>query len=406
MGWSGRRRCARSGSSAAAFMLLAAGGCAPGSQGAHPAPSVGCGSVPRTTAVSPLPLSLIDVSAVPATRQAWALAGRSPGRFTAPNPGNYLLHFSGLSWTKVITFGHDVHLKGVSAVSASAAWVWGDEGRGEDWPSYRPFLALVSGGVIRQVHAGLPSGAGVSAMASDGAADTWLAGDVRNQNGRFQRPLIARSDGRSWHEVPVPADARAISVLSVLGPSDAWAVVTRGFAVNPWLVHWDGAAWSRAYRPPAGLATDGRVPNNMSAAASLGHAWVAYTEAGTNSGSNESNPPPRTVSAYFDGSTWRTVPVPAETEGVAEVTMAEADAWAISAYKNINGILYSHLGGGWCIQRLPHGRHLACMPTSVSAASPSYVIAVTASSSGLCRRSYAYVYDGRRWRAASTHPTG
>jgi len=266
--------------------------------------------------------------------------------------------------------------------------VWGDE----DWPTLRPFLALVSGGVVRRVRAGLLSRVYVSAMASDGAADTWLAGVARDQKGHF-REVVARWDGTSWHQIPAPAGARTVWSLSTSGPSDAWAVVSPGFLVDQYLVHWDGLAWSTAYTPPASLARDGRVPQDMSAASSPGHAWVAFTEAGTNSGSNEHNPLPITISAYFDGSTWRTVPVLA-AEGVAEVTMSGADAWAISAFKDIGGILYSHLGSAWRILRLPRERHPACMPTSVSAASPTYVIAVTSQSSGPCRRSFAYVYDG------------
>ncbi len=203
------------------------------------------------------------------------------------------------------------------------------------------------------------------------------------------------------------AGARAVWSLSASGPADAWAAASAGFAVNPWLVHWDGTAWSRVYRPPASLATAGRVPLDMAGASSPDRAWVAYSEAGTNSGSDSHNPPPRIYTAYFDGSTWRMVPVPPVVEeGLAGVAMSGGDAWAISAYQNVGGILFSRLGSDWRVQALPHGRHRACIPTSVSAGSPSYVIAVTASSSGQCRLSYAYVCDGHRWLSANPHPAG
>ena len=378
-------------------MLLAAAGCAPSTAGAHPAPGARCGSAPGPSAGSALPFGLIDVSAVPGTRQAWALAERPAGRFTAPKRGNYLLHFSGLSWTKVVTFRRDIELKGVSAVSATAAWVWGDH-----WPSYRPFLALVSEGAVRQMRPALLRDVSVSSIASGGTADSWLAGS-RFRGRRFLGQVVARWDGTSWLRVPVPAGARAVWPEGTSGPSDAWAVVTRGFAVNPWLVHWDGVTWSRAYRPPASLALRGRVPMNMSAAASPGHAWVAYTEAGTNSGSDARNPPPRTFSAYFDSRRWRMVPVPAIADsGLAEVTMSGQDAWAVAAYQNIRGVLYSHLGNAWCVQRLSAGPDAACFPASISAGAPTYVIAVTSPSSGICRSGYAYIYDGHRWRSANS----
>ncbi len=377
-------------------------GCAQGSPGTVPA-AVGCATPPQAGPGSPLPFNLVDVSAVRGTRQAWVLAGR----YADPaKEGSFLLRVRGLSWTTAATFGRDIHLTGVAALSASAAWVWGTEGHADEWNTYRPYLALVSAGVVRPAGAGLPAGVFVGSIAGDAAGGTWLAGVARGRPGQASRQLMARWNGTSWSEVPVPAGPGVAVALSPAGPSDVWAVLGQG-TVHPWLAHWDGTAWSRAYAPPASLATNGRVPQNMAAAASPGHAWVAYTEGGTNSGSSGRNPLPLAISAYFDGGTWRMVPVPASAGGgLAELAMAGGDAWAITASHNISGILYSRLGSAWCVQHLPHGRHLACLPTSISAASPGYAVAVTSFSSAPCRRSYAYIYDGHRWRTAEPHPAG
>lgn len=400
MDWPRRSRSSRWAACCAALALLGAAGCAAGSPGeiGPGGRGAGCEFAPGPAA-GPLPFDLVDVSAVQGTRQAWVLAGR-PG--DPAGLGNYLLHLSGRTWTTVATFGRNIHLKGVSAVSGNAAWVWGHEGGGDGGSTSSPFLALVSGGVITRPLAGLPGGVRVSLMASDGTTDTWLDGGVLGQYDQ-PVPVEARWDGASWHEVPAPPGAATFS-LSISGPSDVWAAVSRGFDVDPWLVHWDGTAWSRAYTPPASLAVGGRVPQDMTAASSQGHAWVAYTEGGTNSGSNGRNVARRTISAYFDGSTWRMVPVPVEADGVAGMTMSGADAWAISRYHNIGGVLYSRRGSAWCVQRLPHGHHLACAPTRISAASPTYVIAVSGHSGGSCRLSYAFMYDGHRWRAVDPRP--
>ena len=401
MDWSRLPRRSRWGAWITTLALLGAAGCAPGfPPAAGPGrPGARCDSAPAAVG-GPLPVNLVDVSAVQGTRQAWVVAGRPDDPF---GEGNHLLRVSGRTWTTTATFGRDVHLSGVSAVSGNAAWVWGNEGHDDQWNTFRPFLALVSGGVITRPLAGLPGGVGVSILASDGAADTWLSGGIRGRHGQTSA-VVARWDGTSWHEIPAPPGEGATFSLSLSGPSDVWAAVSSGFDVNPWLAHWNGTAWSKAYTPPASLAVGDRIPQDMTAASSPGRAWVTYTEAGTNSGSNEHNPIPQTISAYFDGSTWRRVPVRATSEGLAGVTMSGGDAWAISASHNINGVLYSHLGNAWCVQHLPHGRHLACAPTSISAASPTYVIAVTGQSSGRCRLSYAFVYDGHHWRAVNPRP--
>src|SRR5262249_47127746 len=218
--WSWRQRGNRRAASVAALALVSLAGCAQGSGGTVAA-SGGHNSAPRPGTAIALPFNLFDVSTVPNKRQAWALAGPHGGPFGF---GNYLLHLGGQNWAKVATFARVVHLKGVSAVAAGAAWVWGDE----DWPTLRPFLALVSGGVVRRVRAGLLSRVYVSAMASDGAADTWLAGVARDQKGHF-RDVVARWDGTSWHQIPAPPGAPTVWPLTTSRPSHPWAVVSPGF---------------------------------------------------------------------------------------------------------------------------------------------------------------------------------
>ena len=64
------------------------------------------------------------------------------------------------------------------------------------------------------------------------------------------------------------------------------------------------------------------------------------------------------------------------------------------------GILYSHLGSGWCVQPLPDARHTGRRPmlSAVSTASPTYVIAVSSTNPTVYRRGLAYIYDSHRWR--------
>src|SRR5437879_3721484 len=99
-------------------VLLAGSGCA-AAHGHDPLGRLargGGGCYPALAAPGgPLPFSLGDVSAAPGTHQAWMLARTPLG--LSPYSRQYLLHVSGLNWTKTLTFRRDVHPAGVSAVS-------------------------------------------------------------------------------------------------------------------------------------------------------------------------------------------------------------------------------------------------------------------------------------------------
>ncbi len=399
MGLAARGRRARWAACLAVLVLPGGAGCAHGSPGTV-AGGV-CSSAPGTAAAGGRPPQLMSVSAAPGTRQAWAL-----GQFVMPAQGLvfYLVHFSGLYWAKAVTFAPEFQLDGVSAVSGNVAWLWGYDQPGADFTSDRPFLARMSDGVVRQVHQAFLKNVYVWALASDGSAEAWLVGGARDRHGRFEGVVAARWDGTSWHQVPAPAGVAGsasdgLTSLSISGRSDAW-VVSRPVPVKPRLLHWDGMTWSRSYAPPASLSRSGSVPSGMSVASSPGHAWVVYGEGVDNSGSSAPvGPPPRPFSAYFDGSTWRRYVVPTGFSSLTGVAMAGGDAWALGKLHNDNPeILYSHQGSGWCVQPLPRPHHPGCNPasSSISAASPTYVIAVS-----LC---YAYVYDGHRWRSVSPRP--
>src|SRR5215470_3902945 len=150
-------------------------------------PPPAAGTPPGLAAVG-FPFTSFDggeaISAVPGTRQAWALGGS----YRNPDTGvNSLLHVSGLSWTKAATFGPLVQLAGVSAVSGSAAWVWGQTNPNPHGLPHTvtPYLALVSGGVIRQMR--VPSRwryVFPLAVASHGTADAWLSGWARDKRTR------------------------------------------------------------------------------------------------------------------------------------------------------------------------------------------------------------------------------
>jgi hypothetical protein len=322
--------------------------------------------------VASLPPRLLAVSAVPGTRQAWALGER----FASPDFIGYLVHVSGLNWATDVTFRPDIHLEGVSAVSGSSTWVWGYEQPGSSWTSERPYLALVSGGVVRQEQPALLKDVYVGVMASDGSSDTFLVGGARDARGRSRGLVAARWDGTSWHRIPAPEAAGAITSLSISGSSDVWLPTALGGG-KIGLLHWNGTSWSLSYTPPRAVYRANTQPAWVTVSSSGSQVQAAYNSVSDTD--PESSPGPRSepFTAYFDGSAWQTFRGPSGFSDLTDITVAGHSAWAIG-----------------------------CMPSPsvISAASPAYVVAVSSSTAVGCGRSFAYVFNGRDWRSVNSRP--
>jgi hypothetical protein len=311
-----------------------------------------------------------------------------------------LLRFSGFGWYTVATFRPWVHLEGVSALSGRSAWVWGSG-----------YLALVTGGVVRRLRAPWIRGLYIMDMASDGTADTWLAG------GTPAGALVAHWDGNLWHKTALPAGSSVgwpvQTSLSTDGPASAWMVISHdGAAPDQWVLHWNGHAWSRSYAPPARLY-GGRYnesgPDPLSVAGSGGRAWVVYTEERvpkgvTADGGSPSTSPTSMLSAYFDGTRWTTVRVPGPLMVLREVAMSGPDAWAISYGSPV--VLCSHLGGPWQMLPVPPQRHRLCALGLRIDISPPYLIETSDSGLHNCSFASGFVYDGRRWRPVRGEANG
>lgn len=111
----------------------------------------------------------------------------------------------------------------------------------------------------------------VTALADD---DVWVSGYTSDD-----RPAMLHYDGSSWSRVPVPYDGvnGELTDLEARGPNDVWAAGRRlvddedpGHAL---LAHWDGRSWKQVPTPadagrvndltlaPAGVAVAGEQPD-------------------------------------------------------------------------------------------------------------------------------------------------
>ncbi|MHB1876827.1 MAG: hypothetical protein ACYCPF_18465 [Streptosporangiaceae bacterium] len=409
MSWRVRPRGIRLGQCLAVAGLLAVAGCGTtGRAAARKAPAAtGAGTVFRAcdfaaagASAGVLPPRLVSLSAVAGTRQGWA-AGQCYTGQSGELFASYLLRFSGRYWAAAAPVGPGIQIDGVSAVSGDTAWVWGTDQVGGP-----PYLGWVSGGAVRQVRPALLSGVKVLFMASAGASDTWLAGAHRGWPGHYRGLVIARWNGTSWRRLPVPPGARAIWGLATSGPAGAWAVVSKGFTTGTWLARWNGTAWTTMYAPPAGLSRANAQPDALSVASSGSRAWVVFNEVSTADPEGHAGPAPQAFSQYFDGHAWRPIPVPAGVSTLTGAIASGAGAWAIANFGTARArVVYSRLGGSWRpAPSTAAGPGCGPGPSALSAASPDYVIAISASLSVGCERSLGSVYDRGRWLPVTRAP--
>jgi hypothetical protein len=120
--------------------------------------------------------------------------------------------------------------------------------------------------------------------------------------------------------VPAPAGATdsALRDVSVLSPTDVWAVGSWWSAAShPLVVHWDGTAWSG--RP---VPVEDYTPAAVDAVTAT-DVWTV--------GSRESQP--TGLALHYDGVTWAAAPVlAASPSSLADVDMRTAtDGWAVGA---------------------------------------------------------------------------
>jgi hypothetical protein len=323
--------------------LALAGTLAPAQAGAAPA---GCQSWTGTQPPNPGPTSnaLRGVTVLSAC-DVWAV-----GSFVDAQGVEHALteHWNGASWTVVHAPDQgntDNVLSGVRAASATNIWAVGFSDDGPSSPEKTLILRWDGKHWSRQ---GTPVAGQLNGVRSVSGTEAWAVGDASSSTGGT--PLALHLTGGKWRRASVPGAGAGGGLLSVAAssPSDVWAVGTffdtsgspharRGVpgAIRPFIVHWNGRAWTHVTSPDPG-ANESEL--NAVGVGSRTSALAVGDE-------QPSDGSTHTLAMRWNGKTWTRVPSPSPTpsgvetdDSLESVTVtAQGTAWAVGRTQSANG---------------------------------------------------------------------
>jgi alpha-tubulin suppressor-like RCC1 family protein len=220
-------------------------------------------------------------------------------------------HFDGTAWAVVPSpnprTGPDAsdELKGIGGTSAGDLWAVGEYSDGQN---FNAMLFVHWNGTawsFVKEPAALHASAFGNAVTVLSPTDAWAVGE----NGLQTATLSAHWNGTAWSFVPTPfpqdgADPQNfLTGVTATGPTDVWASGYEG-NVNqqnfnlPYMLHWNGTAWSLTETPNAG--TEGSLLSGVTA--------VSPTDVWAAGQTGESDGALLTFTEHFNGQSWSVAP--------------------------------------------------------------------------------------------------
>ncbi len=283
--------------------------------------------------------SALTAVAAATPRDAWAVGYSQTQAFTTTP---LLEHWNGSSWS--VETGAQGSTPGllvaVAEIAPNNVWTIGTTLSMQATPS--PLIEHWDGTSWQNVLS--PAGNyTLLSLAARSAQDIWAVGysDAINQPGTYQT-LIEHWNGTSWQIVasPSPGEISTLTSVSVLSPTDAWAVGNQsgGIAPQTLIEHWDGQSWSVVPSP-----NQGTVPNQVNAlngvtALSGQNVWAVGT-----SSNRQLRNAQQTLIEHWNGSTWTIANSPTTTgvHGLVGVTShANNDVWALDTTQTQSSFLH------------------------------------------------------------------
>jgi alpha-tubulin suppressor-like RCC1 family protein len=220
-------------------------------------------------------------------------------------------HFDGTAWAVVPSPnprtgpGASDELKGIGGTSAGDLWAVGEYSDGQN---FNAMLFVHWNGTawsFVKEPAALHASAFGNAVTVLSPTDAWAVGE----NGLQTATLSAHWNGTAWSFVPTPfpqdgADPQNfLTGVTATGPTDVWASGYEG-NVNqqnfnlPYMLHWNGTAWSLTETPNAG--TEGSLLSGVTA--------VSPTDVWAAGQTGESDGALLTFTEHFNGQSWSVAP--------------------------------------------------------------------------------------------------
>ena len=205
-------------------------------------------------------------------------------------------HWDGSAWSKVaIPYPHATPfgalVQGLSVVSPTDAWASGLAGLRRPWVLHWDGTSWTR---VPCPNFGGPAGTQAWGISAFSATDAWITGVVSTLKGS-SRTMAAHWDGTTWTRVDTPNVPGVESVpwnMDASSPDNIWAA---GYTNDPdtgsggpFMMHWDGTAWTLAHLPHTGRYSSFYTVST----ASSEDAWAVGADG------------PRALAMHWDGTTW------------------------------------------------------------------------------------------------------
>jgi hypothetical protein len=323
----------------------------------------------RHTAVKGKPSStLTDVTAVPKSKDVWAVGSRIVGAETSTNvPKLLVLHRHTGAWSTGKLVAPDrTTISAIAAGSATSIWMVGNVTSAKDGKD-RWFVATSTGGTFHRVTVPIAQGQAWDVAASS-PSDVWVIGGAGPDNGLKAATL--HWNGHKWAKTAVPAAAASLPLhsISTSGPKNAWLYA--GYGNTDTVLQWNGVKWVvSSYSAPTGA-----VPKAIATSSSKDVFLVGsmVTQAGTFY-------VVQNYAAHWDGASWTTVTTPTdEGSKLASVTATKGTAWAVGSQQGggsttVTPVILHYAGGAFVKQTSYHHTNYTDL-VAVSSTSPTNVV--------------------------------